>query len=810
MSTSTISFLNFGIHSLVLAALGWVIVRFFIRDALRRSIAANLAILFCIIGAFDISFWPYPYHVEEVPVLTAIHQTFEADWRINVTPITALPSKVASSASIWNVDAVVQTLRWIVWSITALMLLRLLIQSVRVQRWAWRLRSPTQSEYDALPADAPFERFRVFEGEGTPCVAGWFFPVIAVPATTFEQLTRKQWRWIIQHEQEHLRCNDTVAVLLQNIVLAFVWWNPFAHALIEEYARAREEACDAAALDEEHDDAGYADFLLAWAANPAASPACVMSIAQSRPARRLRARLVAIMAARRVRKRLGFLFILGCLAGVVAGPMFTSSIGFATSAVAQESKSTPSGEMFTRFYRVPPDFVAEGVTARQMLEQAGVSFPDGATAVMNRATSQLVVRHTAAGHELIQRVVSERSVISPQVYATSRIIVGSQFYGTANAVLNAAQFKELIGTIRSAKNIERIAAPSVTMKMGTQATIEMAREAPPEVKNKFIGCKLELGTLKRDKGRLEVLIKPAFATDNGDALLIDPKAEPPDWSRVLILGTQASNLVSSGETLIAHLPVGEKRITVLVTMTALRPDGKPATGFDQNLSLLAPDENKRARDTSLSREELERMAKEEVAAEAKRAAAAARKKIYLTAKVVDVTQPKGGEPFMDWVVKNLLTVPGKPEVEKKETAINSDPAPVTPGIFSLSGVLTDPQFQVVIRALSQINGVKLTPLPSQAVQNASPVRFTLPKDQGDADLSLRAIMGADGYTLDMTVAIPSPDKNPAKQLNTSATIWDGQTLMIGGPITEDEKGSHSRLIFITAAIIDTSGAPVKK
>ena len=125
-------------------------------------------------------------------------------------------------------------------------------------------------------------------------------------------------------------------------------------------------------------------------------------------------------------------------------------------------------------------------------------------------------------------------------------------------------------------------------------------------------------------------------------------------------------------------------------------------------------------------------------------------------------------------------------------------------------MLTDPQFQVVIRALSQIKGAKLSSLPSLSMPNAAPARFTLPKDQGDADFSLRAIMGNDGYTIDMTVAIPSPDKDPAKQLNTSATIWDGQTLLLGGPTIEDEKGNHSRLIFITAAIIDTSGTPVKK
>jgi hypothetical protein len=50
MSAETITLLNFIVHSLVIGVAAWLLVRFVIRDALRRCILATLAVLMCLIS----------------------------------------------------------------------------------------------------------------------------------------------------------------------------------------------------------------------------------------------------------------------------------------------------------------------------------------------------------------------------------------------------------------------------------------------------------------------------------------------------------------------------------------------------------------------------------------------------------------------------------------------------------------------------------------------------------------------------------------------------------------------------------------
>jgi beta-lactamase regulating signal transducer with metallopeptidase domain len=429
MSTETITLLNFIVHSLVIGGAAWLLVRFVIRDAMRRCILANLAVLMCLYSPFDISMRDLFPPQRPVPVWTPLRETFEADWRVTVAPVTMPVVMAAAPAPTWDVNDVVKSLRWLAWLVTAALLLRLLIQSIRVQRWAWRLRDLTQAEIDSLPKDVRFERMSVFEGDGTPCVAGWFFPVIAVPSTAFEKLTPQQWQWLIRHESEHLRCHDTVAVLLQNIVRAFLWWNPFIHALIEEYARAREEACDAAAVGEDraHDD--YAEFLLAWAAKAAPQPSCVMPIAHSRPARRLKARLVALMEARGVRKKLGALFLLGCAAFAVLAPFFAASFGIATASAQPAKSSDKAARMFTRIYRVGPDFLADADTVRSKLEKQGITFPlaSGETLLLQLETSKkpLTVLLTAQALDPSGKEISSFDGVRPGASARSQIVAAA-------------------------------------------------------------------------------------------------------------------------------------------------------------------------------------------------------------------------------------------------------------------------------------------------------------------------------------------------------------------------------------------------
>jgi general secretion pathway protein D len=240
-----------------------------------------------------------------------------------------------------------------------------------------------------------------------------------------------------------------------------------------------------------------------------------------------------------------------------------------------------------------------------------------------------------------------------------------------------------------------------------------------------------------------------------------------------------------------------------------------------------------------------------------------------------------------------------------------------PGVFALAGVFTDPQFQVVIRALSQKKGVDLMSAPSvttrsgqratvevirefiyptefdppQIPQNfgatgitgglgvgssaAFPVTPTTPTAFEMRPVGVRMevdpVIGPDGYTIDLNLApevtefegfinygspinTASTDAlgNPAtvtltenrieqpvfstRKVTTAVTVWDGQTVAMGGLIREDVQDVEDKvpilgdipilgrlfqskaedhfkrnlMIFVTAKLIDPSGEPIRK
>jgi len=242
---------------------------------------------------------------------------------------------------------------------------------------------------------------------------------------------------------------------------------------------------------------------------------------------------------------------------------------------------------------------------------------------------------------------------------------------------------------------------------------------------------------------------------------------------------------------------------------------------------------------------------------------------------------------------------------------------VAPGIFSLAGVFTDPQFQLVIRALSQKKGVDLMSAPSVTCRSGQravievirefiyPTEFDppqIPQQFGATSTTLTPgvggggtssfpvtpttptafemrpvgvrmevdpVLGPDGYTIDLNLApevtefegfinygspiqTASSDAlgNPTtvtltenrieqpvfstRKVTTSVTIWDNQTVAIGGLIREDVQDVEDKvpllgdipilgrlfqskaedhfkrnlMIFVTAKLIDPSGQPI--
>jgi len=119
--------------------------------------------------------------------------------------------------------------------------------------------------------------------------------------------------------------------------------------------------------------------------------------------------------------------------------------------------SESSTEMFTRTYRVPPDFLSQAgggaapaaaapaadpfaapapgaasglptrATAKDVLIGAGITFPDGASASFPAATSTLVVRNTSPNLDLIETYVEELNKNGPkQVVITTKFVEVSQ------------------------------------------------------------------------------------------------------------------------------------------------------------------------------------------------------------------------------------------------------------------------------------------------------------------------------------------------------------------------------------------------
>ncbi|WP_395749297.1 M56 family metallopeptidase [Prosthecobacter sp.] len=614
MNSDTISCLNFIVHSLVIGAFAWLLVRFVIRDALRRCILANLAVLMCLYTPFDISFRDLLPKQAPVPVWTPIQETFKADWRITVTPAAPPTAVVTPQAPARTLNDLIRLLRHLSWLITGILWLRLASQSIRVQRWAWRLRRPSLDELEKLPDDLDLARIRVFDHAGSPCVAGWFFPVIAVPATAFERLTPHQWRWLLRHEGEHLRLHDTFVVCLQNIVRSFLWWNPFAHALTEEYARAREEACDAAAVGEERDHAAYADFLLTWAAHSAPQSACVMPIAHSRPARRLKARLVALMEARGVRKKLGALFVLACLAFLSIAPLIAASFGIATASAQEAAKpQEDEGAMYTRLYKVSPDFLngdpipsdpfaagKEATTtitkksARQILELQGIPFPAGASAIFNPVTSQLIVRHHKGALNQIEAIIDRLSKRPPLVYFQCKLIMAESYFGAHEAILRSDEATDLWRQLSQKKGMDLASMPSVTMQLGQEAIAEVVREVFPEKLPekgttsvfKFIGPSIKLHASAMPNGKAQVTAKIDLGVDpQATHSWLPQKGDKPDWNRVQIHTVAGQAELASGETLVLHLQTSKKPVTVLITAEALNPQGQKAVSFESTATV---------------------------------------------------------------------------------------------------------------------------------------------------------------------------------------------------------------------------------
>jgi TonB family protein len=78
----------------------------------------------------------------------------------------------------------------------------------------------------------------------SPVVLGIARPRIVLPQKIYRKLSSKEIRGILFHELSHIYHRDQVTGVLQRIVTALYWWNPFVHTLSTDFSKAREEISD--------------------------------------------------------------------------------------------------------------------------------------------------------------------------------------------------------------------------------------------------------------------------------------------------------------------------------------------------------------------------------------------------------------------------------------------------------------------------------------------------------------------------------------------------------------------------------------
>jgi len=140
--------------------------------------------------------------------------------------------------------------------IASLYLIGLVINLIRIGM-AWsKIQTIKQSLWDAQYLQAKVDAFsgqfniaqkvRVSFSRliDVPCVVGYLKPIILLPVTLTTQLSAEEVESILLHELSHIKNNDYVLNLAQQMVSVLLFFNPLAQLISREISVERENRCD--------------------------------------------------------------------------------------------------------------------------------------------------------------------------------------------------------------------------------------------------------------------------------------------------------------------------------------------------------------------------------------------------------------------------------------------------------------------------------------------------------------------------------------------------------------------------------------
>ncbi|MBV8372268.1 MAG: energy transducer TonB [Candidatus Eremiobacteraeota bacterium] len=239
------------------------------------------------------------------------------------------------------------------------------------------------------PAPSLGPEVRTSSELATPIATGFFSPTVLIPAGLATTLEHRDLEGIIRHERAHIRRCDIVGNLVQRLIEACLFFNPWVYIVGRQLVREREAACDDWAVHALHNPNGYASCLarLAGAAG-ASTPLLTPSAIGSK--RMLVGRIARLLNGKAPQLKTNYLILIACIALFsVLGVLFQTSNGLASvsNIVADNAAKLPPNCYHDVTVRnaAPPDIAKSdyraNVTANALVDVAADGHPTNAKIV---------------------------------------------------------------------------------------------------------------------------------------------------------------------------------------------------------------------------------------------------------------------------------------------------------------------------------------------------------------------------------------------------------------------------------------------
>lgn len=174
----------------------------------------------------------------------------------------------------------------------------------------------------------------------SPMIFGWLRPVLLFPKPLFEKLTDTQIYAILAHEMAHIRRNDFLVNLLQQLLATLFFYHPGVWWMSARIEEEREHSCDDLAVHITREPIGYAKTLIKLTEEEMNHPTVSMAI-QGREATGFRGRITRLLSHRFHSATFG--------EGVVTTLLLVLSLGVAILATGQApDQSITTSEVLKR------------------------------------------------------------------------------------------------------------------------------------------------------------------------------------------------------------------------------------------------------------------------------------------------------------------------------------------------------------------------------------------------------------------------------------------------------------------------------